>query len=92
MSTGWKFFFAFFGVHLTASVAYYFLSGQPGSGSLGPGGGHVGIPMFGAMLFLLSSGHPMADATLLLFLPFNSAVTAGIATGIFQVVRRLRAA
>jgi hypothetical protein len=48
--------------------------------------------MFGAMLFLLSSGHPMADATLLLFLPFNSAVTAGIATGIFQVVRRLRAA
>jgi hypothetical protein len=91
MSTGWKFFFAFFGVHLVASVAYYFLAGQV-SGSLAPGGGQVGVPMFGAMLFLLSGGQPTADATVLLVLPFNSAVTAGVATGIFQVVRRLRAA
>jgi hypothetical protein len=92
MSTGWKFFFAFVFVHLLASVAYYLLAGQPGSGSMAPGGGQVGVPMFGAMLFLLSGGQPMADATVLLVLPLNSAVTAGVATGIFQLVRRLRAA
>jgi hypothetical protein len=91
MSTSWKFFVAFFVVHLVASVTYYFLSGQPGSESLGPGGGRVGVPMFGGMLFLLSGGRPI-EAISPLFFIFNSAITAGIATGIFLVVRRLRSA
>ncbi len=93
MNIRWKFFIAFFCVHLIASVAYYFLSGQPGPESLGPGGGRVGVPMFGGMLFLLSGGRAMAATTISpLFFMFNSAITAGIATGIFLLVRRLRAA
>ena len=93
MSTGWKFFIAFFSVHLMASVAYYFLSAQPGSETLVPGSGRVGTPVFGGMLFLLTGGRRMADTSVapLLFI-LNSAVTAGFATGILQVVRRLRAA
>jgi hypothetical protein len=93
MTTRWKFFVFFFCVHLVASVTYYFLSGQPGSESLGPGGGRVGVPMFGGMMFLLSGGQPMAATPLLpLIFLLNSALTAGVATGIFLVVRRLRAA
>ena len=93
MSTRWKFFIAFFCLHLIVSVTYYFLSGQPGSESLVPGGGPVGVPVFGGMLFLLSGGRPMAAVTISpLFFLFNSAITAGVATGIFLLVRRLRAA
>ncbi len=93
MNPRWKFFGAFFCVHLVASVSYYFLAGQPGSGSFGATGGHAGIPMFGGILFLLSGGQPMAPvAALPLLFLLNSAITAGVATGILLLVQRLRAA
>ena len=88
-----RFFAIFFVVHLVASFAYYFLlAGQLGSGSQG-GGGRVGIGIFGGMLFLLTFGQstPSTPALALLIL-LNSALIAFIATGIFLVVRRLRAA
>jgi hypothetical protein len=89
MNPRWKFFGAFFCIHLIASVTYCFLAGQPGS--MGTGGGRVGIPVFGGIMFLLSGGQPMATVSPLLFI-LNSSLTAAVATGIFVVVRRLRAA
>ena len=83
------FFGAFFCVHLVVSVAYHFLGGQ----SQGIRGGSFGLGIFGGMSFLLSGRQPTVAAPLLplLFL-LNSALTAGVATGIFILVRRLRAA
>ena len=93
MNARWKFFIAFFCVHLLACVMYYFLAGQPGSESMGIGGGRAGMSMFGGILFLLSGARPMAPvAALPLLFILNSAITAGIATGIFLLVQRLRAA
>ena len=91
MTRSWKFFAVFFVAHLVVSVTYYFLVGQSGSGSLGAGGGRVGVPVFGGMLFLLSLGQQMPEVSPLFFV-LNSAVTAGVATGVFAVIRRLRAA
>jgi len=89
-----KFFGVFFAVHVVASAAYYFLSGQLDSSFGGPGGGHVGLGVFGGLLFLFQmSGHPtISGSALSLIIFLNSALTAGVATGIFLVVRRLRAA
>jgi len=83
------FLVAFFCVHLVVSIAYYFLASQ----SQGVSGGRIGLGVFGAMAFLLSGDQPAVATPLLpvLFL-LNSAVTAGLATGIFVLVRRLRAA
>ena len=89
-----RFFGVFFVVHLLASVAYYLLiSRQGGAGSQGVGGGRVGMGIFGGMLFLLTYGQstPSTPALALLIL-LNSAVTAAVATGIFLLVRRVRAA
>jgi hypothetical protein len=93
MNRSWKFFAVFFFAHLAVSVTHFFLSGQPGSESPGAGGGRVGIPMFGVVQFLLTGGRPMATTVVSpLFFILNSAVTAGVATGIFLVIRRLRSA
>jgi len=91
MNRSWKFLGVFFVAHLVVSVTYYLLAGQPGSGSLGGGGGGAGIPAFGGMLFLLSFGRPMPEVSPPFFI-LNSLVTASVATGVFIMVRRLRAA
>jgi hypothetical protein len=89
-----RFFVAFFLVHLGASVVYYFLlSGQPGAGSQGIGGVRVGMGIFGGVLFLLTQGQsPPSTPALALLILLNSSLTAAVATGIFVVVRRTRAA
>ena len=87
-----RFFWIVFGVHLVVSVAYYFLI--LGSDSGGPGAGNVGMGVFGGLLalFRLTGRHEVPEYALPLIFLLNSVVTAGIATGILQVVRRLRAA
>ena len=93
--TAGRFFGFFFIVHLVVSATYYFMASQFGGGSQGIGAGRVGMGVFGAMqlLFVLAGGQSSLEPTVLplLFL-VNSALTAGVATGIFLFVRRLRAA
>ena len=93
--TAGKFFGVFFIVHLLLSAGYYFLAGRLDGASPGIGAGNVGLGMFGAMylLFGSSGGRAGIEPTVLplLFL-VNSSLTAGVATGVFLVVRRLRAA
>jgi len=91
MSRSWKFFLWFFLGHLLASVAYFFLSRELASGSSGAGAGSPGLGMFGGAMFLLSLGRGRPEVSALLFV-LNSAVTAAVATGIFNVIRRLRSA
>ena len=60
---------------------------------MGVGGGPAGMSMFGGILFLLSGAQPMAPtAALPLLFILNSAITAGVATVIFLLIQRLRAA
>jgi len=89
-----RFLGVFFVVHLLASVSYYFLlSGRVGAGAQDVGSGRVGMGVFGGMLFLLTNGQSTPSTPTLAFLILlNSALTAAVATGIFLVVRRLRAA
>jgi hypothetical protein len=93
--TAGRFFAFFFIVHLVVSAGYYFLAGQFGGGSQGIGAGNLGMGVYGMMrlLFGLAGGQASIEPTVLplLFL-VNSALTAGVATGILLVVRRLRAA
>ena len=92
--TAGKFFGLFFIVHLVVSTGYYFLASL-GGGSGGIGGGNVGMGVFGAMyaLYGVAGGKSnIAPTVLPLLFLINSALTFGVATGIFLVVRRLRAA
>jgi hypothetical protein len=93
--TAGRFFGLFFIVHLVVSAGYYLLASQGGGGPQGIGAVRVGMGVFGAMqlLFVVAGRQSSIEPTLLpLLLVVNSALTAGVATGIFLVVRRLRAA
>jgi hypothetical protein len=90
-----RFFGIVFAIHLVVSVGYYFLADGFGAGSRSIGAGNVGLALFGGMLlvFRLAGGETgSASEFLPLIFLINSAVTAGVATGILQLVRRVRAA
>ena len=89
MTRGWRFFLLFFVGHLAVTAAYSVALRQIPADTIPMFGGLFGILMTPALRASRAGGSPSIS---ILLSVLNSLAMAGVATLVYAVVRRLRAA